>query len=66
MKLRVNGGTLDVDIIDGLSDIRDRLRKLADEDDKKTKEAISRAGESPSSSLSNKQDKLNAKPRMPI
>ena len=64
MKLRVNGGTLDVDIIDGLTDIRKRLAKLGG--DEKEKEAIRRAGESPSSSLSNAQDTLNARPRMPI
>ena len=69
MKLRINSGILDVDVVDGLSYIRDQLKKISQEDSEATKNGIKKAGlpeVSPHSSKSNQIDKLNAKPRMPI
>jgi hypothetical protein len=68
MKLKIIGGTLEVEMAEGMGidDIRIMLKKLATADAEETVNNVKTAGVSPHSSKSNMQDKLNAKPKMPI
>lgn len=71
MKLRITGGTIDCEIVEGsmsIDDVKSMLKKLAVQEEKDTTEGIKGATAkiSPHSSKSNMQGKLNAKPRMPI
>jgi len=63
MKLKINSGFLDVEVMDGLSEIRKNLKRISEDS---VPDKIRNAGVSPHSSLSNQTDSLNAKPRMPI
>jgi len=71
MRLKVVGGTLEVEVIEGaltIDDVRGLLRNLSKQqiEEIAKREKISSAGVSPHSSKSNQQNKLNANPRMPI
>jgi hypothetical protein len=69
MKLRITGGELEVEILEGeltINDVRFLLKKLSKGqiEEISTTQGIAKA--SPNSSKSNQQGKLNAKPKMPI
>jgi len=71
MKLKIVGGTLDVEIMEGMNveDVRVMLKKLAVADEQETVNNIKSSNKpkvSVNSSKSKMQDKLNAKSRMPI
>lgn len=71
MKLKITGGTIECEVIEGaltIDDVKGLLRNLSKEqiEDVAKREKILRAGVSPHSSKSNQQNKLGAKPRMPI
>lgn len=72
MKLRVIKGELEVEIIEGsmsIDDVKGMLKKLSAAQAEEKVTGIREAGTpkvSPHSSKSNQQNKLNARPRMPI
>ncbi len=71
MILKVTGGYLEVELAKNtLEEIGESLKKMWAEGEKAARgaemEKIKGAGVSPSSSKSNQQGKLGAKPRMPI
>lgn len=74
MKIVIKSGILEAEIVGGslsIEDIKGLLKNLSQEEIEEitTTEGIKTAGTakvSPYSSKSNMQDKLNAKPRMPI
>ena len=69
MKLKIVGGTLEVEIVEGsmsVDDVKGMLKKLAVAQEEETTTGIKQAGVSPHSSKSKMHDKLNAKARMPI
>ena len=71
MKLRITSGELEVEVIEGsltIDDVKGLLRNLSKEqiEEVATRDKISKAGLSPYSSKSGKQDKLNVKPKIPI
>lgn len=72
MKLKITGGTLEVEILEGsmsVDDVKSALKKLSQVQAEEVIMGIREAGRpkvSPHSSKSNQQNKLNAKPRMSI
>ena len=74
MKLKITSGVLEAEIIEGsldINDIKNMLKKLGQAEAEETITSVREAGEktakvSPHSSKSDMQDKLRAKPKMPI
>jgi hypothetical protein len=67
MRLKITGGFLEVEVVEGsgnIDDVRLILKKLSLTPEEQIKYAGAKV--SPSSSKSNMQGKLNARPRMPI
>ena len=61
------GGFIEVEIVEGIDSIRNKLKQLSEAEDKESAEKImGTAKVSPHSSKSSAQDKLGAKPRMAI
>ena len=44
MRLKIIGGTLEVEVVDGLTDIRKILKDIATQDETQVKESIKNAG----------------------